>query len=63
MAENVKILKVRCPRCGARTDWQDNPTRPFCSEKCRLVDLGRWASEEYRVPGEKVDTEESGEGD
>lgn len=59
MAENVKILKVRCPRCGTRTDWQDNPTRPFCSEKCRLVDLGRWASEEYRVPGEKVDTEES----
>ena len=61
MAENVKIFKVRCPRCGTPTDWKDNPNRPFCSEKCRLVDLGRWASEEYRVPGEKVDTEESGD--
>jgi endogenous inhibitor of DNA gyrase (YacG/DUF329 family) len=58
MSEKIKILKVRCPRCGTRTEWQGNPNRPFCSEKCRLVDLGRWASEEYRVPGEKVETEE-----
>ncbi len=49
-----KIFRVPCPRCGNRTAWQDNPHRPFCSEKCRLVDLGRWATEEYsyfRPPG------------
>lgn len=57
MVEKVKIFKVKCPRCGVRTGWQDNPHRPFCSEKCRLIDLGRWADEEYRVAGEKVELE------
>ena len=37
-----------------------NPFRPFCSEKCRLVDLGRWAGEDYRIPGEKVDPQGEG---
>jgi hypothetical protein len=31
--------------------WDDNPHRPFCSERCRMVDLGNWASERYRVAG------------
>lgn len=57
MTEKVRIFKVKCPRCGARVAWKDNPHRPFCSEKCRMIDLGRWADEEYRVPGEKADTE------
>jgi endogenous inhibitor of DNA gyrase (YacG/DUF329 family) len=30
--------------------WADNPWRPFCSERCQMMDLGRWANEEYRVP-------------
>jgi hypothetical protein len=30
--------------------WEENPWRPFCSERCKLLDLGKWASEEYRVP-------------
>jgi len=34
--------------------WEGNPFRPFCSERCRLIDLGRWASEEYRLAGEKA---------
>jgi len=38
-----------CPRCKAETIWQGNPDRPFCSEKCRLIDLGKWAEEEYRI--------------
>lgn len=54
-----KKLEVRCPRCRARTPWEENPYRPFCSEKCRLVDLGRWAAEEYRIPGRKVDPDEN----
>jgi len=48
------IRTIRCPRCRQETPWQDNPHRPFCSQKCQLVDLGRWAQEEYKVPGRKL---------
>lgn len=42
---------VACPRCKKSTVYSDkNPYRPFCSERCRLIDLGQWAEEEYRVP-------------
>jgi endogenous inhibitor of DNA gyrase (YacG/DUF329 family) len=41
---------MTCPNCGKPADWQDNPYRPFCSERCKLIDFGRWANEEYRVP-------------
>ncbi len=47
----MKPRKIRCPRCGAETIYgPENPSRPFCSERCRLIDLGKWADEEYRVP-------------
>ncbi len=42
---------VRCPTCGGPSVYaEDNPYRPFCSERCRNHDLGAWASENYRVP-------------
>ncbi|WP_284618983.1 DNA gyrase inhibitor YacG [Aquabacterium humicola] len=42
--------RVRCPTCGAMTLFApSNRWRPFCSERCRSVDLGAWASERYRV--------------
>jgi len=42
---------VPCPRCGAAVALSAaSPWRPFCSERCKLVDLGNWASERYRVP-------------
>jgi len=42
---------VACPRCGAQAPYSpDNAWRPFCSERCRTIDLGAWASEAYRVP-------------
>jgi len=44
--------KVPCPVCKKETAWKDNPFRPFCSERCHLIDLGNWASEEYRIAGE-----------
>jgi len=47
--------------CKKDTQWEDNPFRPFCSERCRLMDLGKWASGEYRIAGEKKDLPE-GEG-
>jgi endogenous inhibitor of DNA gyrase (YacG/DUF329 family) len=40
---------MKCPICGKPTAWRDNPDRPFCSERCRILDLGNWASEDYRV--------------
>lgn len=62
MTAKVEVLKVRCPRCGARVSWAGNENRPFCSEKCRLIDLGRWADEDYRIAGQPalpVDEEDS----
>ena len=47
-------LMKQCPTCSKPVQWQDNPYRPFCSERCKLVDLGKWVSEEYRVPGRPV---------
>lgn len=40
---------MKCPICGKPTAWEGNPDRPFCSERCRIIDLGRWAGEEYSV--------------
>jgi len=55
MSENEKtpILKIKCPRCRKETIYSAaNAFRPFCSERCRLIDLGQWASESYSVPTE-----------
>jgi len=42
---------VACPRCGKSVEWTPaNAYRPFCSERCKLIDLGAWATEQYRVP-------------
>ena len=43
---------MKCLTCEQPTRWQDNPFRPFCSERCKLIDFGRWANGEYCVPGE-----------
>jgi len=45
---------MKCPTCGKPVEWKDNPVRPFCSERCQLVDLGKWVEGEYCVPGEQV---------
>ena len=50
--------KILCPRCGEVAAWTGNPYRPFCSERCKMIDLGAWASEDYRVPGKPLDPEE-----
>ncbi len=42
---------VTCPQCGKPAAWDTaNRYRPFCSERCRLIDLGAWANENYRIP-------------
>ncbi len=44
-----KSKKIKCPTCGKETEWENNPFRPFCSEKCKLADLHKWLTEEYAV--------------
>lgn len=51
-------MKVKCPVCKKETEWEGNPFRPFCSERCKTKDLGGWASEEYTIEGEKVEEDE-----
>jgi endogenous inhibitor of DNA gyrase (YacG/DUF329 family) len=42
---------VRCPACGGKSVYApSNPFRPFCSERCKSMDFGAWASESFRVP-------------
>lgn len=41
-----------CPRCGQSSSWEGNEFRPFCSERCKLIDLGAWANEDYKLPTE-----------
>lgn len=42
-------LQVRCPTCRRTGPWFEGPYGPFCSERCKLVDLGRWLGEKYRI--------------
>jgi uncharacterized protein len=56
---------VACPSCGKTVDWTPAAVwRPFCSERCKLIDLGAWAAERYRVPavedGESAPPDERG---
>ena len=51
-------MNVKCPRCGKETRFEGNPFRPFCSERCKLMDLGNWLSENYRVPDPQSDEKE-----
>ena len=47
------MKQVPCPRCGRPAVFApENKWRPFCGERCKMIDLGQWASERYRVPVE-----------
>ena len=49
---------VSCPTCGAPVEWNpENAQRPFCSERCKLIDLGAWASESHAIPGYPLEDE------
>ena len=53
MTTPSKPRVVKCPTCGTAVEWvPDNKWRPFCSDRCRLIDLGAWATDQYRVAGE-----------
>jgi endogenous inhibitor of DNA gyrase (YacG/DUF329 family) len=55
------MLKVKCPRCKTEFAYYTSEFRPFCSEKCRLIDLGQWLDGSYAVPAQKLTEEESQE--
>ncbi|MEK6554299.1 MAG: DNA gyrase inhibitor YacG [Bdellovibrionota bacterium] len=47
--------QIKCPRCKTLTVYSsENPSRPFCSERCRLIDLGDWADGKFAIPAENV---------
>ena len=46
---------TRCPICGRPVDLATNRHRPFCSRRCKMVDLGSWFKEDYKIVGEDLD--------
>ena len=44
---------MKCPTCHQPTAYQNNPFRPFCSERCKLIDFGAWVNGEYAVPAQE----------
>jgi hypothetical protein len=49
----MAVRTVRCPQCGNGTPWvPENLWRPFCSARCKQIDLGCWASDSYRIPAQ-----------
>jgi endogenous inhibitor of DNA gyrase (YacG/DUF329 family) len=61
----VTQVKVRkCVRCGTTcSSGEDNPWRPFCSERCKTVDLGGWLTEQHRIPGAAAEDKKDSETD
>ena len=44
---------VKCPICKQPAAWQNNPYRPFCSQRCSLIDLGHWSDDRYSIEGDE----------
>jgi len=48
-------ISVKCPVCSKNLPWDETERhKPFCSDRCKLIDLGEWASEKHAIPGEQV---------
>ena len=57
----MKLTMARCPQCGKALEYRlDNPSRPFCSSRCKLIDLGAWAEERYAIGAPAILSDESG---
>jgi endogenous inhibitor of DNA gyrase (YacG/DUF329 family) len=54
----MKTLTVTCPGCKKKFEYYSSEFRPFCSERCRLIDLGQWLNESYTVPATKLTPDE-----
>ena len=52
------MKQVKCPTCHTSVEWSEKSQfRPFCSDKCRLIDLGDWANENHAIPGREGEAE------
>ena len=57
---NIKKENIVCPYCGKPNTWSaSNKYKPFCSERCKLIDLGDWADEKYRIPTQPDSSEDN----
>ena len=57
----MTVQRVQCPTCRREIDWSQSPFRPFCSERCKLIDLGAWLTEKHAIAGEPA-PDEAGHG-
>ena len=57
MSAKKKLISLRCPTCR-KVVLKDDPEFPFCSDRCRVIDLGKWASGEYKISSPILDPEE-----
>ena len=58
----TKQTVVPCPQCGKEVVWNsESRFRPFCSERCKMIDLGQWANEEYRIPEKEQEPDQFGD--
>lgn len=56
---NKKGIDVKCPNCKEEFSYYESKFRPFCSERCKMIDLGHWFEESYSVPSQKpIDEDE-----
>jgi endogenous inhibitor of DNA gyrase (YacG/DUF329 family) len=56
IASRPAAKKIRCPKCGGVSFYStQNAYRPFCSQRCKLLDLGAWANDEYSIPGSSAE--------
>jgi uncharacterized protein len=53
----MAVQRIKCPTCQREIDWSQAPFRPFCSERCKLIDLGAWLTEKHTIPGEPAPEE------
>jgi len=53
-----KELVVECPKCKVKFKYHLSDFRPFCSKRCKMVDLGRWLDESYAIPSQENEIEE-----
>jgi endogenous inhibitor of DNA gyrase (YacG/DUF329 family) len=59
-ATDLPVRTVTCPTCGGDSRYAaDNPFRPFCSNRCKQIDLGAWDSEDFRVPTDNPPEDEA----
>ncbi|MFT6068232.1 MAG: endogenous inhibitor of DNA gyrase (YacG/DUF329 family) [Bacteriovoracaceae bacterium] len=53
-----KNLEVKCPHCEKKFNYYEGKFRPFCTERCQMIDLGHWFDESYAVPTKEALSEE-----